>query len=95
MPELPESLSFAALVAAVLEYAIMIRHREQRRRDARTDRLIAETALQGLVRVILIDDQLGRRVPRIRGPLAGTLRRWSRRRVARSAERFMPPHRIA
>ena len=31
MPELVESLSFAALVAATLEYAIVMRHREERR----------------------------------------------------------------
>jgi hypothetical protein len=94
MPELPESLSFAALVAAVLEYAIMIRHREQRRCDARSDELIAETALQGLVRVVLIDDQLGRRVPRMRPPLAGTLRRWSGRPLARSNKGQRPSQRV-
>ena len=31
MPDLIEALSFAALVAATLEYAIVMRHREERR----------------------------------------------------------------
>ena len=31
MPELVEMLSLTALLAAVLEYAILIRHREERR----------------------------------------------------------------
>ncbi|HEX7225773.1 MAG TPA: hypothetical protein VF367_09370 [Candidatus Limnocylindria bacterium] len=35
MPELVEALSFAALVAATLEYAIVMRHREERRDAAR------------------------------------------------------------
>ena len=31
MPDFVEALSFTALVAATLEYAIVIRHREERR----------------------------------------------------------------
>lgn len=87
MHGLGESLSVAALVAAALEYAILIRHRDFQRSLARTDELIVETALPGLVRVLIINDQRGRRIRRF-----GRIRRpasWRGRQEARTS-RIIP-----
>jgi hypothetical protein len=64
MPELVDGLTLTALVAGALEYAILMRHRETRRYDLRMDASIAEAGLRGLVRVVLIDEQ----IPRPRRP---------------------------
>ena len=48
---LAQLLALVALVAATLEYALLIRHREERRRRTRTES--EEIGLRGLVRVLL------------------------------------------
>ena len=45
MPELVEMLSFTALLAAALEYAILIRHREDRRDAFRWQEELRESLL--------------------------------------------------
>jgi hypothetical protein len=45
MPELVEVLSLTALLAAALEYAILIRHREERRDASRWQEQIRESLL--------------------------------------------------
>lgn len=45
MPELVEALSLTALVAATLEYAFLIRHREERRDAIRWQEEIRESLL--------------------------------------------------
>jgi hypothetical protein len=45
MPELVEMLSLTALLAAVLEYAILIRHREERRDAFRWQEELRESLL--------------------------------------------------
>lgn len=50
MPEFVEALSFTALVAATLEYAIVMRHREERRDAVRWQAEVRESLLS--VRVI-------------------------------------------
>ena len=57
MPELVDGLTFAALVAGALEYAILMRHRETRRYDLRMDESIAEAGLRAFVRLVIIDEQ--------------------------------------
>ena len=56
MSELGDGLTLAALVAATLEYAILMRHRAVRRYELLMDASIAEAGLRGLVRVVLIED---------------------------------------
>ena len=63
MPDLGHALSLAALVAGALEYAILVRHRQQQRWDRQSDDLIRTTGLQALVRVTLIDEQMTRSLP--------------------------------
>lgn len=67
MPELVDGLTFAALIAGALEYAILMRHREARRSDLLMDASIAEAGLRALVRVVLIDEQVPRRGRFLRG----------------------------
>ena len=45
MPELVEALSLSALVAATLEYAIVLRHREERRDAIRWQAEVRESLL--------------------------------------------------
>jgi hypothetical protein len=55
MPSLPEVLSLALLVAGTLEYAILTRHREERRRSARLEELTVNLGHQALMRMRLIE----------------------------------------
>jgi len=45
MPDLVEALSLAALVAATLEYALLIRHREERRDAIRWQAQVQDSLL--------------------------------------------------
>jgi hypothetical protein len=59
MPELTEALALSALMAGTLNYAILIRHREERRQD---DQLLTEVQNAGhaaLYRARLLDPQRG------------------------------------
>lgn len=73
MSELGDGLTLAALVAGTLEYAILMRHRAVRRYELLMDASIAEAGLRGLVRVVLIDEQIPRpsrrRFRRLRRPV--------------------------
>ena len=62
---LGRALSVAALLGATLYYAIVVRHRAIRRREARLAVEAEESALRSLVRVLLVDD------PKERTPAAG------------------------
>jgi hypothetical protein len=55
MSGLPEVLSLATLVAGTLEYAILTRHREERRSAARLDEMTANLGHQALMRMRLLD----------------------------------------
>lgn len=55
MSGLPEILSLAILVAGTLEYAILTRHREERRRSARLDELTVNLGHQALMRMRLLE----------------------------------------
>ena len=55
MSGLAEILSMAILVAGTLEYAIVMRHREDRRRDARLSELTVNLGHQALERMRLLD----------------------------------------
>jgi hypothetical protein len=55
MSGLTEALSLSSLVAGTLEYAILIRHREERRDAARTDELTTTLGHQALMRMRLLD----------------------------------------
>jgi hypothetical protein len=61
MSELGDGLTLIALVAGTLQYAILMRHRAVRRYELLMDASIAEAGLRGLVRVVLIDEQIPRR----------------------------------
>jgi hypothetical protein len=54
---LVQALSYIGLIAAVLEYAILVRHRAERRTAAAQIVEAQETGLRGLVRVFLVDEQ--------------------------------------
>ena len=56
MHTLIEALSLAGLIAATLEYALLLRRREGQRGVFRESELAADTGLQGLVRVFLADE---------------------------------------
>jgi hypothetical protein len=45
MPDLPDALSLIALVAATLEYAIVMRHREERRDAIRWQAEVRESLM--------------------------------------------------
>jgi hypothetical protein len=45
MPDFVEALSFTALVAATLEYAIVMRHREERRDEIRWQAQVRESLM--------------------------------------------------
>lgn len=55
MHTLTEALSLAALIAATLEYALVMRRRESARAEWREREQAGDTGLQGLVRVFLAD----------------------------------------
>ena len=59
MSDLPEVLTLAILVAGTLEYAIVLRHRTERRSAAQLDELTVNLGHQRLLRMHL----LGRRRP--------------------------------
>jgi hypothetical protein len=49
-------LSAVGLVIGTVDYSLLIRRRAARRRQARQARMVEETGLQGLVRVLLADE---------------------------------------
>jgi hypothetical protein len=55
MADLLEILSLAILVAGTLEYAIVMRHREDRRRDRRLEEMTVNLGHQALERMRLLD----------------------------------------
>ena len=55
MPGLTEALSLSTLVAGTLEYAILVRHREDRRRAERFNATAEWLGRQALQRMRLID----------------------------------------
>ncbi|MEP6469976.1 MAG: hypothetical protein ABJC24_09425 [Chloroflexota bacterium] len=55
MSGLPEALSLSSLVAGTLEYAILLRHRDERRRAANFDNLAATLGHQALMRMRLLE----------------------------------------
>jgi hypothetical protein len=61
MSGLPEALSLSLLVAGTLEYAILLRHREERRQTDRFEDLAANLGHQALMRMRLLDRARPRR----------------------------------
>jgi hypothetical protein len=55
MSGLPEALSLALLIAGTLEYAILLRHREERRKSNRFEDLAANLGHQALMRMRLLE----------------------------------------
>ncbi|HET7521505.1 MAG TPA: hypothetical protein VFK61_08220 [Candidatus Limnocylindria bacterium] len=55
MPGLPETLTISALLAATLEYAILLRHREDQRRAERFNDFAERLGHQALQRMRLLD----------------------------------------
>jgi len=55
LAHLADALSLAALVAATLQYVILVRQRQDRRDAAQFIRVATETGLRGLVRVLLVE----------------------------------------
>jgi hypothetical protein len=55
MSGLPEALSLSSLVAGTLEYAILVRHRDERRTAAKFNELSATLGHQALVRMRLLE----------------------------------------
>jgi hypothetical protein len=55
MSGLPEVLTLALLVAGTLEYAILARHREERRRAIRLDEMAANLGHEALARMRLFE----------------------------------------
>ena len=68
MPGLTEALGFSSLIAGTLEYAILLRHREVRRRETADAELASDLGREALVRMSL----LGRATPRRRWSAFGT-----------------------
>ena len=68
MPGLTEALGFSSLIAGTLEYAILLRHREGRRREAAHAELASDLGHEALVRLSLLD----RATPRRRWSAFGT-----------------------
>jgi hypothetical protein len=54
MSGLPEALTLSSLVAGTLEYAILLRHREERRSAVRFDDLASQLGHQALERMRLL-----------------------------------------
>ena len=62
MTELTQALAFSSLIGGTLEYAILMRHREERRRDERQILEVEATGREALVRAHLLDrGRAGRR----------------------------------
>jgi hypothetical protein len=61
MEGLPQALTLALVIAGTLEYAILMRHRQERRLGDRLDDLTTRLGHQALMRLHLID---GPRPPR-------------------------------
>lgn len=61
MPGLTEALGLFALIAGTLEYAILLRHREDRRREAAHLSLATDLGHDALVRPSLLDRAAPRR----------------------------------
>lgn len=55
MYALEHALTLVALIAGTLEYAILLRHRQDARRLAREKEAAADIGLHGLVRVLLAE----------------------------------------
>ena len=55
MPGLTEALGFSSLIAGTLEYAILLRHREERRRDIAHAELTSDLGHEALMRMSLLD----------------------------------------
>ena len=55
MDALGQALSLVALIAGTLEYAILLRRREDARRVVREKEAAADIGLHGLVRVLLAE----------------------------------------
>jgi hypothetical protein len=55
MSGLPEALTLSSLVAGTLEYAILLRHREERRSAERFDDLASKLGHQALRRMRLLE----------------------------------------
>jgi hypothetical protein len=55
MEGLPEALTLVLVIAGTLEYAILMRHREERRVDDRLDDLTSRLGHQALMRLRLLD----------------------------------------
>ena len=56
MSELPEALGLASLLAGTLEYAILVRHREEQRHRALDLFAAEETGHEALVRMRLLEE---------------------------------------
>jgi hypothetical protein len=55
MSGLPEALTMSSLVAGTLEYAILLRHREERRLAERFDNLASSLGHRALMRMRLLE----------------------------------------
>jgi hypothetical protein len=55
MHDLRTGLTLVALLAAALQYAVLVRHRVEERLAQRARQEAGDTGLQGLVRVFLAD----------------------------------------
>lgn len=55
MSEVAQALSLTSLVAGTLEYAILIRHRQERRFSSGDDRELEMTGREALARARLLD----------------------------------------
>lgn len=61
MPGLPEALAVASLIAGTLDYAIVLRHREERRRADAHAALASDLGHDALLRMNLLDRGAPRR----------------------------------
>jgi hypothetical protein len=55
MPGLDEALAFSSLIAGTLEYAILVRHRTERRSAAAHAELASDLGHEALLRLSLLD----------------------------------------
>jgi hypothetical protein len=62
MPSLTEALGFSSLIAGALEYAILLRHRAERRSDAEHADLASDLGHEALMRLSLLDRAAPRRM---------------------------------
>jgi hypothetical protein len=67
MAELTQALALTSLVGGTLEYAILMRHRQERRREQRDVKEIQAAGREALVRAHLLDRGGGGRRWRIAG----------------------------